>query len=932
MDLALVLLAGALTASAPAAAPVTGRVVDSAANPIPDAEVLLYPKGGGRPQVACADDEHGLSPCLCPESVEGFLKSLSSGLPGPAAPLARTRTGADGRFSLESPAPGKAMLLATSADGKLTGEAEAAAPGEPVELEVEPVLTREVALTLPAGVRPVLFLRDPVTGALLPPLSVSGRRAVFGPVRSWDLPMAFALASGHQTTTAWLRDDWTAAEPSLQLLPAARVEGHVDLDGKPVAGAQVRLAQQPCRTVAKTDAQGRFSLPRIYGPPGLTEVLASQGTRVARAYVAYGESVELSLEATGRLELTFVDEAGKPVAGAVVFGAWRPLRKNAVPTHLRATTDAKGQIAFQDLEPGTAEALSLDGWVQLEPEQARLEKPQPAKVTLRVTRGVDLRGVVVTADGKPLARAMVEGFLGEELQAQLGPGAKKELHLYGRSGPTGRFLLRALLPGAYEISVKHLALGEATARARAPGEEVKVVMPQESFGLDVTVQEPGGKPAAGIDVYAQQKGLPQQRSGSSDAQGRVHLALPTAGPWQLSARKKRGAAASATVEVQPGANAATLPLPAPLLLVGSVVDPDGKPAVGAEVLAISQASPWGGMAVAQAMQSAVPRKQAGPGAVALEFSILKDAADRAAMSRMTESVTRATTGAEGRFSLEIEGDVMIGAESGELSTATLAKPGQLTLTLERHASARGRVVDSKGKPVPIFTIDGRQQFTSDGLFRVSLAAKPEQTLTFAAPSHCPATRKLQLGTGVEVIDLGDVELSPSFILKGVVLDGVSKAPLNALRVKAKAGEIQKSATSDEAGLFEIQELPMSEVRLTVSASSGDWAPTAVSAKPGAGKVEIKVFKNASLKLTVLEPRTQRPLGNISVEAQGPERVESPGPDKRSHDTDQNGRAHLKGLAPGRWTLTFDHGQPRTLDLKPGESRELEIAVGESKPQ
>lgn len=149
-----------------------------------------------------------------------------------------------------------------------------------------------------------------------------------------------------------------------------------------------------------------------------------------------------------------VDENGKPVTGAEVRG-WLLTGDNSIGSGFRRLSDSKGMVVMTHLAEGKyrfdihkAGFQPLDGFVQ------PIVPRQP--VTFTLTHAKPLQGVVVSADGQPVAGADIRILVKSSLV-----GSGKTTHSYSESGPVlavtdsqGRFILNQLMDDAsYELLI-----------------------------------------------------------------------------------------------------------------------------------------------------------------------------------------------------------------------------------------------------------------------------------------------------------------------------------------------------------------------------------------------------------------------------------------------------------------------------------------------
>lgn len=288
---------------------------------------------------------------------------------------------------------------------------------------------------------------------------------------------------------AGLRWDVTVAlEPGVVI--AGRV---IDDRGAGVAGALVRarpparartqVAYRPrppdvMRAPVATDRDGRFA---FAVPTGQGLVLTASHPRYVSGesppiVAAHAAEVTIELAAGRRLAGRVVDATGAPVAGAVVTDG----PPGADPAHL-AYTDPAGQFELTGLAPGrprVAVFAEARGARAL-PVLVDLETIADAPVELVLDQTLALAGVVVAADGAPLADAIVhyQRRLSPTYRVVAeGPTTLLEAALDGevRADGAGQFALAGLAPGDYELLVRAPAAGPTRV---SPPAMVSVVVP-----------------------------------------------------------------------------------------------------------------------------------------------------------------------------------------------------------------------------------------------------------------------------------------------------------------------------------------------------------------------------------------------------------------------------------------------------------------------
>lgn len=316
------------------------------------------------------------------------------------------------------------------------------------------------------------------------------------------------------------------ARYDIRLRPGGTIKGTVtDDDGKPVPGADVRMAMQESWSpmAAVTDKEGKFQLNDVpagalayfridmagympYPDPsapeqGSGESLREGAVMIRDVVLRRGLAAEITVAAS---------DTGAPLEGAeatlYVVKQWGDASQP-----WKATTDKTGVAKLGGLVPGNyLVVLKAPGYVQeglppwytnllqspdAMPAQWRLDvtgEPAVAKGSYRLTRGASVRGTVWDKDKKPVAGARVTI-----------DGARNEFPVF--SDAEGKFRVEAVPPSSR--CVAHATGADAT---QGSSEPFVVRAGQEVDDIDVklaacgrvsgTVRTPDGKPLVGAMV------------------------------------------------------------------------------------------------------------------------------------------------------------------------------------------------------------------------------------------------------------------------------------------------------------------------------------------------------------------------------------------------------------------------------------------------
>ena len=283
----------------------------------------------------------------------------------------------------------------------------------------------------------------------------------------------------------------------VELAPAQETAGLVvDAKGQPVAGAEVVADPDHCAARAVTNARGEFRLPSVFAPPFGLQLIARSKGKVGLG-TSFGDDVELRLQTPASLELTFVDPQGNPVEGVGGY-----LTGNQV-SNAQVKSDAAGRWSMQEL-PKTPVTLRLGhAWIlsgdRVFPLKGTVRK------TMTVQQGVELKGTVTTATGRPAPGVYVRAAFGEAAMKAATNEMKEALSERGAStNAKGEFVL-TLSPGEYEVVANAERPEEVATFAVAPG-TVALQLPVVPK-VEGQVVDSAGKPVGpGLSVSPARRG------------------------------------------------------------------------------------------------------------------------------------------------------------------------------------------------------------------------------------------------------------------------------------------------------------------------------------------------------------------------------------------------------------------------------------------
>ena len=390
---------------------------------------------------------------------------------------------------------------------------------------------------------------------------------------------------------------------------AAMITGHV----APRQRCDVQQVSDPRTGVipnlpgASTGADGAFSIgPARDGATRLTARCASGDQGVVAVTVARGMAeVVLAVTPGASIAGHVIDGDGKPVAGAGVVASEAAemevttMRDGAVTSGVQAVTDATGAYQLDGLTPGSYRLRALERGKPMHPRAAPPlvvlgANQQKTGVDLAVDRpaGV-LSGVVTAPDGSPVADAWIsvhqDMLASLQLDSEHGPRAIsfEDGNPDGDAPPAltdahGHYEIRGLPDAIYDVvaEAQHGRLRGKASHVR-PSATVNLAV-QGVVALTGTVT--GG--AAGALLSVELEGPTRAQRGFTGQAFSFDRLDPGAYTVRVAAGSLAGEGKIEIVAGQPAT--ISIALAAAPRVVGTLVDPAGKPIAGAEVILVPE--------------------------------------------------------------------------------------------------------------------------------------------------------------------------------------------------------------------------------------------------------------------------------------------------------------------------------------------------------
>ncbi|MDA1195957.1 MAG: carboxypeptidase-like regulatory domain-containing protein [Planctomycetota bacterium] len=461
-----------------------------------------------------------------------------------------TETGADGRFTINSPPSAGELAVIVTARGYPT-------------LFTKTTPTPEQRFVLTGGTEVVLRVVKADTKA-----AVEGAQlmAMFTGGDGWEDKSGMTYAA--VVTDARGEGTCIARQGSLQMM----------FFHHPEFGTAVFSPQ-----LAVAGLAGARSL--LQGPADTT---------IGTARTTFEFTLGTGITVEGRV----TDEAGQPLAGV------RCLSLGSMGMGGSTETDADGRYALRNLSaPITAILASKPGYIQ--PDDALMAsmgvpKTGDSVVDLVLSRAASVTGRVLTKEGRPLAgvrvKATSEGGMGS-LTAMLGGAAETMTNADGAYvldgvRPSKEARVMARHAGYLDARSAPFAVAAATASVAPP------VILVTGSAIDVRVERPDGRAATGATVTVDVEplepvewdpmgGFRSFASLRTDGRGVTKVSDVPVGSVTLTARLEGDAPGRVVLQIpadeRPERLEAVLRLRVGVVLTCLVQDPDGKPLADANV-------------------------------------------------------------------------------------------------------------------------------------------------------------------------------------------------------------------------------------------------------------------------------------------------------------------------------------------------------------
>lgn len=717
--------------------------------------------------------------------------------------------------------------------------------------------------------------------------------------------------------------------------------------GTPLAGAQIRvalpapegatgmaamMAQFSARTVSSVSrGDGSYTVEGL--PPGtLTVTAKAPGYKSSR--------IELQMSAESRMEHDFaldpglrlagivIGPDGTPIADADVEIDWPDVDENPMAAAMAAFAGFNGDSETTSNEEGKWTAIGLeDGPYRI---QASAEGFLPAtvddievgteEVVLQLRAAASIAGVVLQQDGGevvPSAEVLRTG----------GPGGGGMMAMFtggSESEPVeadGTFLIQGLEPGRYTFwaRAKGFAEGEKVKVELAEGQnltDVRLVLPPGHDLRGRVVRKGSGEPVGGALVYVNlgqgmmanvmdamgaETAPPESVNTRTDAEGYFLLEGLTPGKRSVVARATGLARTTVSHDITSGD--LTIELGVGGTLRGTVLDADGNPQSGAQVMLMQGMMSMSGQATTGA-DGSYEMTTITPGRYTV---MLLDPS-----SPMGMGASKAVTIADDQVVVQDFGKKAGGRAVGGAVMRDGAPASGLTVVL--MGGPGGMKMSQTGG-------DGRFRFDDlePGTYQVMVQSGPMSGGTASAEVKVDADG---------VVEDVQLELS-SLVVSGKLVDATSGEPVQGAQVlllvpgSGTAGSIADLAAQNkgqgfslEDGTFVLEGVQPGTYELRAM-KAGYSQAVLDGVNAGTEGITVTMDAGTEIEVTVLDP-SGNPLQGASISVRDPSGRESYAFDmSMSGMTGPDGIARLR-IGPGRheFTATADEHPPATIGVTP----------------
>ncbi len=670
------------------------------------------------------------------------------------------------------------------------------------------------------------------------------------------------------TLDFFVMDGATPDEQRVELTAAGSVRGSHAV-GTSTIRTSVRIQGTKQALTTALDGTGQFWFPRVPVAEKLTLQAWNPNAKSKPFAVVAGKTTEVALEASvdKPFHVKVTDASDKPIKGARVM----VLPTNRLKSDLRNFLN-NGGWGSQSTDATGAASVAPQAWhVQQNPKGEWTVivtmKGYLASFVGKVAMPADDQSpaieVALEKGGVVTGRVVMEnGSATNRLSMSLSPVREKGQPYESRStvrtatDTSGAFKFEGVADGTYYVGVSHNT-GKADTVKVVAGEHDVVLTVRDTLTISGTVANEDGKTLTNASIFALAPGAKgnQKRMGMIDQNGRFWIRHLDPGAYAVEVapqtnRQNYGAPTGSFEKkriegVEAGRDDLVIVVSLGPALEGKVLDSNGKPAVGASILAIpvqlskkERRNYWNASRPSANTNGRGEFKLRGVTQDEVDLLVIypKHSLTTLRVARDTKNaVIQLPRGARIELQLiQADGDPYVG------KYVNLQAKGDALKKFQDFQMRGGNAFQMRGG---WSTLSGRTDAEGKVAFE-GLHAGPYGVTIHDTENAMPPT-SLQTGSGLRVITLEE-----PLTIRGKLIDADTNGPIDVgaqqVWINVTVGGTTKGARPDPNGVFEVKGLPRGEAKIQVWAGS-KYRQASVQAMSGDQNVEFRLVPNKPRK-------------------------------------------------------------------------------------